>query len=37
MADYISTQLLTTSVNIEAKHIQGDIGAVGVVSSSFKT
>lgn len=25
MADYISTQLLTTSVNIEAKHIQGDI------------
>ena len=26
MADYTSTQLLTTSVNIEAKHIQGDIG-----------
>lgn len=25
MTDYISTQLLTTSINVEAKHIQGDI------------
>lgn len=25
MTDYISTQLLTTSINVEAKNIQGDI------------
>ena len=25
MADYISTQLLTTSINVETKHITGDI------------